>query len=251
LAIAISYYQTDPSLLRRIVNNSPYEKSLRKLIKSENVNEEKEKMIVTHYDGYRFDKGTMKGKEKQTENNYDLFASISNILDKLYKSGSKVKIFYDCEVCDRKNHSVMRYQFEPSEVSDEMDYSAILKRCVEGYSLCKNKVQGKACNGPRTNVRVEVQKDCWQIDMDISVIFPRRDNSSISDIPNDIEVGETTFRLAGIVLYNDIHYVALIPFDGKWIYYDGLMRRNLMSWMEIKDIPKGFRTSNIFYIRND
>ncbi|GMT22460.1 hypothetical protein PFISCL1PPCAC_13757, partial [Pristionchus fissidentatus] len=98
LAIVISYYQSDPSLLRRIGRVSSYENSLRSLLLSENVNEAKEKMIVAHYDEYRFDKGSIKNKKKQMENHFDLMSSISNILKDLYASGSKVNVKYDCDL---------------------------------------------------------------------------------------------------------------------------------------------------------
>ncbi|GMT27086.1 hypothetical protein PFISCL1PPCAC_18383, partial [Pristionchus fissidentatus] len=98
LAIVISYYKSNPSLLSRIGSVSPFEKSLRGLLQSENVNEEKEKMIYNHHDQFRFDKGSMNGKIKQKENNYNLMSSVSIILEELSQSASKLKISYDCDI---------------------------------------------------------------------------------------------------------------------------------------------------------
>ncbi|GMT27087.1 hypothetical protein PFISCL1PPCAC_18384, partial [Pristionchus fissidentatus] len=109
-----------------------------------------------------------------------------------------------------------------SSVPEGMSYEDIITRCINGFSLCKNQFEGKSCNSPRTNVRVEVMESCWLIDIDISVIFPRRENNLIPLIPMDIMVGDVPFRLAGVILYSGLHYVSLIPHRGKWVHYDGM-----------------------------
>ncbi|GMT22459.1 hypothetical protein PFISCL1PPCAC_13756, partial [Pristionchus fissidentatus] len=109
-----------------------------------------------------------------------------------------------------------------SAVPENMEWEDVLKRCIDGYSLCKNKINGKSCNSTRSNVRVEVQKGCWVIDMDVSVISPHRSKETIQEIPLDITVGETAFRMSGVVLYNGLHYVSVLPYNEQWIYYDGM-----------------------------
>jgi hypothetical protein len=112
--------------------------------------------------------------------------------------------------------------------------------------------QSCLCDGLRTSCnRVFKNGNPWVLPVFFGDLAMTGQLKGPEDLPEILEVLNSSYRLVCITFWNGNHYNARVYYDCKWYSYDGLQQVKLQQISSYSaDVPAGYSMSSCIYFTN-